>query len=102
MFCTGRTTCEFADIKLRWDKFESNLYCSGIPPFYVLNLLFGIILGSLGLPEEGGAVVYHEAKVGEGRQRLQQAPGQMQIMHRALRQAGKGRWSKVVALARQG
>ena len=48
-------------------------------------MLLRIILGSSGLPEEGGAVVYHEAKVGLGRQRLQQAAGQVQIMQQACK-----------------
>ena len=61
-------------------------------------MLLRVILGSLGLPEEGGAVVYHQAKV------ARVAPGTRASANQApsLQQEGKGRGSKLVVVARQG
>ena len=52
----------------------------------------------MGLPEEGGAVVYHQAKV------ARVAPGTRASANQApsLQQEGKGRGSKLVVVARQG
>ena len=99
IFCSGTgTTFVLVEIKLGWSLSKiciavmllhsmlSSCCCvsSNVPMF------LRMILGSLALPEEGGAVVYHEAKVGLGRQRLQQAAGQVQIMHQACRQGRQG------------
>ena len=67
-------------------------------------MLLRVILGSLGLPEEGGAVVLciTRQKLVSAGSSCSKHQGKCKLCTKAAGKTGKGRWNKLVALARQG